>query len=243
MFEEQDLNDPIKCAIRETHEEIGISEHDIDYIGLHHDAGTSDKSRNIATGVVKSTIITPVLALLKEDMADFDSKLKLSQDEIQYVFTIPLNELLDDTRWTPYKGRPSYTHQHTFNNVFPLDYHHTKASSKNLMADRYFEYQFGNDDSLLQPEQLQIRQSTTQNVLDKSITQPQHSSTLNNRPNLDNLSIAQLQYLALTQQDDSDSDMYGSPDYPDTTEVQQKPDLRQILIKLKDRIIMGCIWT
>jgi 8-oxo-dGTP pyrophosphatase MutT (NUDIX family) len=115
LFDPEDNNDPVKCALREMTEEIGLPSHYFDILGLHHDAGTSDSSKNKDTNVTKSTIITPVIGMLKHDLNDLviDRQIKLSVNELDYIFTVPLETLMDIDRWETYRMRPSMGLQHS----------------------------------------------------------------------------------------------------------------------------------
>jgi 8-oxo-dGTP pyrophosphatase MutT (NUDIX family) len=213
LFDPEDNNDPVKCALREMTEEIGLPSHYFDILGLHHDAGTSDSSKNKDTNVTKSTIITPVIGMLKHDLNDLviDKQIKLSVNELDYIFTVPLDTLMDIDRWGTYRMRPSMGLIHSAidelilpeklptasdNTANPLDINITGTSGgKNdngieyIMIDKVEYERLGN--------QVQPKTFTPQNSLDsRSLIRITVPSSEN--PELIN-SISKLPDIPLTQ--------------------------------------------
>ncbi len=54
--------DPVRCALREMEEEVGITAEETEVLGVHHDAHTIERGNRPAT------IISPVVGFIKEDM-------------------------------------------------------------------------------------------------------------------------------------------------------------------------------
>ena len=79
-----------QCALRETYEEIGISSSCIDILGVHHDIQTHGHRNPIS-------VITPVIGYINTDLTQL--QLQPSPDEVDFIFTVPLNKFLsfDDT--------------------------------------------------------------------------------------------------------------------------------------------------
>ncbi len=73
----------ISTALRETYEEIGIYPDDIKVIGVMPEFQT-----------ISDFVITPIVAYL-----DWPVKLKISQDEVRRVFTIPVGWLKNPINW------------------------------------------------------------------------------------------------------------------------------------------------
>lgn len=107
LIEDEDgsgIEGAIKTALRETDEEVGIAAHDIDVLGVHHDAYT-------LPSLSRKTIITPVVGFIKKDIAELD--LALSEDEVAFAFTVPLEQLIRLDHWSTFNDKPCYTHSFT----------------------------------------------------------------------------------------------------------------------------------
>lgn len=81
-MEDQDES-VVDTAYREAYEEIGLLRSDIQYIGLMPDFVT-----------ISDYLVTPVVSWI-----NWPVKLKISNDEVGRVFTIPLHFLMDKKNW------------------------------------------------------------------------------------------------------------------------------------------------
>ncbi len=81
-MDDSDLS-PIETALRETYEEIGVSEEALDIIGIMPVMKTNS-----------NFLVTPVLAVMK-----WPVPLVISEAEVSKVFTIPLTWLADPHNW------------------------------------------------------------------------------------------------------------------------------------------------
>jgi 8-oxo-dGTP pyrophosphatase MutT (NUDIX family) len=80
--------DVIDTALREAWEEIHIDRKDIEILGLFHDSVTLGQKN-------PKTIITPVVAYIPYDLSELHHKLKPSADEVDFIFTVPLEKFLN----------------------------------------------------------------------------------------------------------------------------------------------------
>ena len=80
----------IQTSLREMHEELGIESEQTEVLGI-----LRCKWSEVAgmTGVA----VTPVVGFIGELT---ELNLRPDEDEVEQVFTIPLNDLLDDSKWT-----------------------------------------------------------------------------------------------------------------------------------------------
>jgi len=120
IYDESDDYDPVKCALREANEEIGLEKEDAEILGLHHDCTTQDRSKN-----TPGTVITPVVAFLKRDVSE--THFKLSEAELDMLFAVPLHRLAQLAEWTSFRDRPSFPF--TIGNVHVIDRNTVAASS------------------------------------------------------------------------------------------------------------------
>lgn len=80
----EDGGDPIRTALRETAEEIGINETLIRPLGLFHDVTS-----------LQGIIVTPVVAYIPNWQSIACEHVKLSEDEVKEIFEVPLATLID----------------------------------------------------------------------------------------------------------------------------------------------------
>lgn len=79
----EDEGDPIKTALRETTEELGIDPALVRPLGLFHDVTS-----------LNGIIVTPVVAFIP-NWSTVSSQVTLSQDEVDEVFEVPMTTLVD----------------------------------------------------------------------------------------------------------------------------------------------------
>lgn len=80
----------IETSLREFEEEMGVSGDKVRVLGILRCDWTEVQNM---TGVA----VTPVVGFLGEMN---DLALRPNPDEVQYLFTVPLSDLLDDSKWT-----------------------------------------------------------------------------------------------------------------------------------------------
>jgi 8-oxo-dGTP pyrophosphatase MutT (NUDIX family) len=81
-------DDRVATALRETEEEIGVPASKIKILGCLDDIPNWDNSQSV----------TPVVGLVDESFTVED--MKPSKDEVANIFSVPLVDLEDETRWT-----------------------------------------------------------------------------------------------------------------------------------------------
>lgn len=77
---------PLEAALRETREEIGIDEKELEVIGRFHDDSVP----------ISRYIVTPYVAVLK-----VQPHFKLQVSEVKEVFTVPFRYFLDESNYLP----------------------------------------------------------------------------------------------------------------------------------------------
>lgn len=82
-FEDTDLNLQ-QTALRETREEIGLASDDLKIIGKLPDQIT-----------ISQYYVTPFVAILEDEKGLNLNELKIDENEVEEVFTVPLNYLID----------------------------------------------------------------------------------------------------------------------------------------------------
>lgn len=80
----EDEGDPIKTALRETCEEIGIEKQFIQPLGLFHDVTS-----------LNGIIVTPVVAYIPNWCEIATNHVKISEDEVQEIFEVALQDLVN----------------------------------------------------------------------------------------------------------------------------------------------------
>ncbi len=80
----------IQTSLRELEEELGISSSHVEVLGILRCNWTEVANM---TGIA----VTPVVGFIG-DLADLD--LKPNPDEVEYLFTVSFEDLLDETKWT-----------------------------------------------------------------------------------------------------------------------------------------------
>lgn len=89
VMDPEDEGDPIKTALRETAEEIGIDASLVRPLGLFHDVTS-----------LNGIIVTPVLAHIPNWSVVSRTHVKLSRDEVDEVFEVPLASLIDPSSFS-----------------------------------------------------------------------------------------------------------------------------------------------
>ena len=84
VMDPEDNGDPIRTALRETAEEIGIQESLIQPLGLFHDVTS-----------LNGVIVTPVVAYIPNWQSIAHNHVQLSADEVEEIFEVPLSSLID----------------------------------------------------------------------------------------------------------------------------------------------------
>lgn len=87
-FEPEDKNDPITAALRETHEELGITKEQVDIWTVCRIFPTVSSKMGVA----------PVVGFIKDGPVDPD-KLEINPDEVDHAFVISLDHLCNSDNW------------------------------------------------------------------------------------------------------------------------------------------------
>jgi 8-oxo-dGTP pyrophosphatase MutT (NUDIX family) len=80
----EDEGDPIRTALRETAEEVGIETRFIQPLGLFHDVTS-----------LNGLIVTPVVAFIPNWSVVSRQHVIVSEDEVEEIFEVPLTTLTD----------------------------------------------------------------------------------------------------------------------------------------------------
>ena len=83
VMDPEDEGDFIKTALRETTEELGIDRSLVRPLGLFHDVTS-----------LNGILVTPVIAHIP-DWSSVSQQVKLSQDEVEEAFEVPITSLID----------------------------------------------------------------------------------------------------------------------------------------------------
>lgn len=84
VMDPEDEGDPIKTALRETTEELGIPASVVRPLGLFHDVTS-----------LNGIIVTPVIAYIPNWHSISQFHMQLSKDEVDEVFEVPVTSLID----------------------------------------------------------------------------------------------------------------------------------------------------
>lgn len=84
VMDPEDEGDPIKTALRETCEEIGIEKQFIQPLGLFHDVTS-----------LNGIIVTPVVAYIPNWCEIATNHVMISEDEVQEIFEVALQDLVN----------------------------------------------------------------------------------------------------------------------------------------------------
>lgn len=100
--EQENGEDPVACALRESQEEIGLATPAIEVVGLLDDVET-----------ITFFQVTPVLAYLKEL-----PPLKPQPQEVEKIFSVLFTDFLDEDKWTKDRSKT------LFGKPYPVYYYH-----------------------------------------------------------------------------------------------------------------------